>query len=203
MYSRLLAIDPSLTCSGWALFDVLKQSIIGVGKIRSLKSSFELQHRYNDLQIKIANLFGSINLNSSDILVCEAPTTMIDPRAAFKVEQVRGVFETLARQINVTVPGRVNPRTVQYELMGMRGKQLRREVVKQNAVLTVQKVYGHDLQAIGFSNSADNLKRHQDIVDAILVGSLAVSRVKSAMAAKVVINEVFKERPYRSRRAIN
>jgi len=191
---NLLAIDPSLTCSGWALFSLQAGDLLGVGKIRSLPSSLALAHRIEDLQQKINLLFDQISLCDNDVLICEAPTTMRDPRAAFKVEQVRGIFETIARERGLRVPGRLNPRSVQYEVMGLKGKQMTREVVKQSAVQIVQRLYSGALKRIGFDCDASNLKKHQDIVDAILVGTLAVARVQSANLSKMELEEAFAEK---------
>src|SRR5689334_2486040 len=123
-YRYLLSVDPSLTCSGWALFSLRSTALMGVGKIRSLPPSHALPDRLNDLQRKVQAVFDQFQLTEKDILVCEAPTTMKDPSAAIKVEQVRGMFESLARTRRVTVPGRINPRTVHHELLGLKGRQL-------------------------------------------------------------------------------
>jgi hypothetical protein len=112
---------------------------------------------------------------------------MIDPKAAFKVERVRGIFETLGRQHGCSVPGRISPRTVQFEVMGLRGKQLQRSVVKQSALQTVQTLYADSLKAFGLSV----VKSHQDIIDAILIGHLATSRLKNALKTGVSIESCF------------
>lgn len=178
--NRLMSIDPSLTCSGWALFSIRDERLLAVGKIKSKPARFPLAIRLLDLQQKIKEIFERLQLSERDVLVCEAQTTMRDPRAAFKVEQVRGVFETIARERALEVPGRINPRSVQNQVMGLKGKQLRRSVVKDTALQTVMAVYGSSLENIGFQVSADNLKKHQDIVDAILVGSLGLVRIAAA-----------------------
>lgn len=179
----LLAIDPSLTCSGWALFNASSGGLLGVGKIKSLKPTFSLAIRYKDLQRQIAQLFESIKLGDSDLLVCEAPTTMKDPKAAFKVEQVRGIFETLARQRGTLVPGRLNPRTVQFEILGLKGKQLKRIIVKQTACSVAVHLHKDALQRIGFKDT-ENISKHQDIVDALLIGSVVLARIKRLAHAK-------------------
>ena len=187
----LLAVDPSLSCSGWALFSLSRGRLLAVGKIRSLAPSVSLALRLADLQEKIAEVFKSLRLGPHTVLVCEAPTTMRDPRAAFKVEQVRCIFETVARQRSVRVPGRINPRSVHFEILGLRGRQQKRSVVKEAAVGVVQALYRGTLTGMGFPTSTAALKKHQDIVDAILVGSLAVERVKSANRAGVLLEELF------------
>ena len=203
MSLNLLAIDPSLTCSGWALFSLKAGDLLGVGKVRSLPSGIPLAERLDDLQRKISLLFDQISLCDNDVLICEAPTTMRDPRAAFKVEQVRGIFETIARERGLRVPGRLNPRSVQHEVMGLKGKQLPREAVKQNAVLVVERLYSAPLKRIGFDCNPSNLKRHQDIVDAILVGSLAVARVQTATISNMQLEEVFAEKLKPRRMRVN
>ena len=116
---------------------------------------------------------------------------MRDPRAAFVVEQVRGIFETLARARALVVPGRLNPRSVQYEMLGLKGKQLLRETVKLTAAAAVSRLYAQSLRRLGFDCGIDNLSRNQDIVDAMLVGGLALTRIKSAEAAGVSLEEYF------------
>ncbi len=191
MFVRLLAVDPSLTCSGWALFEAQSGSLLGVGKIKSLPASHSLALRFEDLQTKITKCLGDLKLGQTDLLVCESQTTMRDPRAAFKVEQVRGMFETLARGRGLNVPGRVNPRTVHRELMGLKGKQLPRAQVKETAIFTVQALYQAELLSLGFPTSMQDLRRHQDVIDAILIGRLAVTRIQSATRTGIAPHEVF------------
>jgi Holliday junction resolvasome RuvABC endonuclease subunit len=184
----VMAVDPSLTCSGWAIFDISSNSLQAVGKIKSLSASgHSLPERYEDLQRQVSQLFLHFNLGNSDVVICESETTMIDPKAAFKVERVRGIFETLGRERGCIVPGRISPRTVQFEVMGLRGKQLQRSIVKQSALQTVQSLYADSLRAFGLSV----IKSHQDIIDAILLGHLATSRLKSALTTGVSIESCF------------
>lgn len=187
----LMSVDPSLTCSGWALFDVVSSSLLGVGKIRSLSAKIPLGERLSDLQGKIAHVFTSIPLGGNDVLVCEAPTTMRDPHAAIKVEQVRGLFEVEARARLAQVPGRINPRTVQFEVMGLKGRQLERRVVKETAAYVVSKLHGARLEELGISAEISALKRHQDIVDAILIGATALSWISAAQQGQRALAEFF------------
>lgn len=187
----LLSVDPSLTCSGWALFSVTDGSLCAVGKIRSLPPKTGLAKRYIDLQDKITSLFKTLKLGLKDVVVCEAETTMKDPRSAFRVERVRGIFETLARSNQCAVPGRINPRSVHNEIMGLKGKQVKREIVKETAVVIVRNLYGKELGSFGLEISSHELKKHQDIVDAILVGHLGVVRVQSAGRAGISIDTLF------------
>lgn len=194
----LLAVDPSLTCSGWALFRVTDQRLLGVGKFKSLPPSISLSRRLADLQERISALLKQFELGANDYLVCEAPTTMRDPRAAFKVEQVRGIFEASARAIGVEVPGRINPRSVHFEILGLKGPQQKRTEVKAAAVSIVGNLFKGDLTRLQFPLEPRALKRHQDIVDAILVGSLAVSWVGSALRARQPVAAAFENRDWHS-----
>ncbi len=178
---RLMAIDPSLTCSGWALFNVEEGILRGVGKITSLPPSRGLPERLVALQQDVHQLLNGLNFGPNDYLVCEAPTTMRDPKAVVKVEQVRGIFESLARLKGAQVPGRVNPRTVQHHMFGMRGAQVSRDQVKEHAIEAVRILYADRLEVLNFSTDLSHLRRHQDIVDAILIGHLAQSWIKSAL----------------------
>lgn len=191
---RLIAIDPSLTCSGWALFDICNKKLLGVGKILAKSASFGLAERIADLQRRVADLFASVDLRPPDVLICEAPTTMRDPRAAITVEQVRGIFETVARSSGVEVPGRLNPRSVQFEVMGLRGKQLQRSVVKASAIHAARALYGSELEEIGFSSSEMHLAKNQDIVDALLIGSLALTRLEEARISGRALGDLFRIR---------
>jgi len=173
---------------------------MAVGKIRSLSSKFPLSTRLLDLQTKISSIYTSLHLKESDVLICESQTTMRDPGAAFKVEQVRGIFESLARERSVIVPGRINPRSVQYEVMGLRGKQLPRTKIKEIAVSVVQNVYGESLRSMGIESETLALRRHQDIIDAILVGSLGISRIKSSQQLDAPLESFFEERGARTRK---
>ena len=188
-YRHILAIDPSLTCSGWAVFRLRDEKLLGVGEIKSADCKRGLSYRLKDLQDKVFRMLQLLKLGNNDVLICEAPTTVLDPSASIKVEQVRSLFEVLARSFGMEVPGRINPRSVQRELMGFGGSQQKREEVKQTACDTVKFLFAKDLQALGFAVTPGNLMKHQDIVDAILIGKLAVSRVLAARAAKLPLGE--------------
>lgn len=192
-WKRVITIDPSLTCSGWALFSLSDDRLLAVGKIRSRGPRDALAHRLVDLQQKISRTFESLAICENDVLICEAPTTMRDPRAALVVEQVRGIFETVARQIHVTVPGRINPRSVQYEVMGLRGKQLKREIVKESARRVVEHLYFRSLMQLGVLEDPSLLSKHQDIVDAVLLGHYALAKVREAAASKLPLESFFSQ----------
>ena len=179
-YERLLAIDPSLTCSGWALFDIGTGKLKAVGKIRSMSAQHQLAERLDDLHNKVQRLMEILELDYKDVLIAEDATTMRDPDAAIKVEQVRGIFENSARTFGLCVPGRLNPRTVQSELLGLRGRQLKRPIIKAMAVSTVQQIFSECLARLNFETSDAALTANQDIVDAILLGHLATSKVRMA-----------------------
>ena len=198
--SRLLAVDPSLTCSGWGLFALPRGAIVGVGKIRSLKPSVALAERLRDLQEKVTSLLSSLEIGANDVLVCEAPTTMRDPHAALKVEQVRCMFEDIARDRGAKVPGRINPRSVHFEVIGLKGKQLPRAQVKSLAVSCARVRFGSELDSIGFPTEEKELQKHQDIVDALLVGALAVARVDAATRAGCTVTAYFEQIRKPSRR---
>ena len=187
----LFAVDPSLTCSGWALFDIGSKQLLAVGKLRSLPASEPLPVRLSDVQVKVKKTIKSLPIKQNDVLICEAQTTMRDPRAAFKVEQVRGIFEVVARENGLIVPGRLNPRSVQNEIMGLNGPQRSREEVKEVAVSVTNTLYGAQLENLGFSSEIDNLKKNQDIVDAILVGALGLVRLEAASRTEMSLEEFF------------
>lgn len=188
--NRLLAIDPSLTCSGWSLFDISKGKIRSVGLIRSKGTQYSLPERLRDFHCQVKALFGSLKITYGDLLVCEAPTTVVDPKAAFKVEQIRGIFENTARDFNALVPGRLNPRTVQREVLGLAGKQLDRKAVKALARKTVEYLYGKTLTRFGID---PNAIKYQDIIDSILIGHVALSKLEASKRAAVSFEEMFLE----------
>lgn len=177
------------------MFDISSESILGVGKIKSLKPQIALASRFLDLQERIGTLFKQLSFGTADILVCEAPTTMKDPKAALKVEHVRSIFETLARELGAYVPGRLNPRSVHNEVIGLSGAQLARPIIKEMAAKTVKTLHGSDLKRLGFLVDDEQLRRHQDIVDAILLGNLALSRIKGAKNSGVSIESLFQSAP--------
>jgi Holliday junction resolvasome RuvABC endonuclease subunit len=198
----LFAVDPSLTCSGWALFDIASGEVLSVGKIRGEGAHIPLSTRLLSFHRRIEDLFAQISLGSKDLVVCEAPTTMKDPHNAIKVEQVRGIFESSARGRGATVPGRINPRSVQFEVMGLAGKQARRDDVKAAAVKTAQFLYRDNLLKIGFDLESPAVSKHQDIVDAVLIGRLAVLRVQAAQQSGVSLEQLFQgDRSSGSRRS--
>lgn len=198
----LLAVDPSLTCSGWALFGLGQGGLTAVGKVRGPSPKIPLAIRLGMIQSNVTQLMREFNLGAGDFLVCESQTTMRDPKAAFKVEQVRGIFESVARQHSVRVPGRVNPRTVQHEVMGIRGAQIERSQVKQIAVKLVHTVYGKQLAELGLEAGVDRLAKHQDIVDAVLVGTLALARIDVALRSGAAVESQFLPREHRRGRRL-
>jgi Holliday junction resolvasome RuvABC endonuclease subunit len=187
----LLAVDPSLTCSGWALLSIREGDVLAVGKVRSAPPSVPLATRLERLQGAIKKVVSDLALGDRDVLVCEAPTTMKDPHNAIKVEQVRGLFESTGRNRGVVVPGRVNPRSVQFEVMGLTGKQVARAEVKAAAVRTVQYLYAPALRRLGLETTVEDLTKHQDIVDAMLIGRFAVLRIQGALDARQSLESVF------------
>lgn len=196
---KLLAVDPSLTCTGWALFSVEKERLLGVGKVRTLSPNYSMAERLENLQLRVSEMIKHLGLGGSDILICEAQTTMRDPAAAFKVEYVRGIFEGVGRTFGIQVPGRLNPRTVHKEVMGMSGKQLPRAIIKESAVRTVASLFSDRLKTLGFETELTSLKRHQDIIDAILVGVVGLSRIRSASAASIPLSKMFENQRTRRR----
>ncbi len=148
-----------------------------------------MAERLRVLQGRIEGLFERLRLGPHDVLVCEAPTTAKDPHNAFKVEHVRSLFEAIARSRSLAVPGRINPRTVQFEIMGLSGKQLERKEVKATAVRMATFLYGPELQRLGIN--MDELQRHQDIIDALLLGRLALTRIQTAHDGELPLAQIF------------
>lgn len=190
---KLLAVDPSLSCSGWALFSIQSKELLGVGNIRGLSTASPMAVRLQDVQSKVTRVLEQIDLGANDVLICEAVTTMRDPRGVIVVEQVRGIFETLARTRAVCVPGRINPRTVQHELLGLRGKQLEREHVKAIACKLAWQLFEKKLAQIGFAKDDSALAKNQDIADALLLGQVALARLDAASSAGIDPEEFFEQ----------
>jgi Holliday junction resolvasome RuvABC endonuclease subunit len=193
---RLFAVDPSLTCSGWAFFDVTAKSLLGVGRLRALGPRIVFAERLADLQQKIERVFDQMGFQAGDVLLCEAPTTMRDPRAAIAVEQVRCIFETLARSRGASVPGRINPRTVQFEVLGMTGKQVERKIVKQLAADTARYLYEKDLLRLGLEIKAVGNEKYQDILDALLIGTVGIARIESSLRTGIDLNELLEQKAH-------
>lgn len=198
-YRYLLAVDPSLTCSGWVLFRVRDGDVASAGTIKSAPPSVPMAERLRGVQSNIETVLQRLNLGSDDVLVCEAPTTMKDPHNAFKVEQVRSMFESVARMRQITVPGRVATRSVHFEIMGLVGKQLPRAEIKASAVRTAEYLYSEPLKRLGLLREDVPLKKHQDIVDALLIGRLTLSRIYAARDAQVPLESMFQAQARTSR----
>ena len=203
-FRRIIAVDPSLTATGWAIFSIAKNAPIHLGVIRPKGTEFPLSVRLHELQAQVSELFSKINLSSEDILVCEGPAPLVkNPQSSLKVEHVRGIFETLARSFGAVVPGRINPRTIQRELLGMKGRQLGRTQVKEWARKTVEQLYGTLLPSIPIEDQKKTRAGllSQDIVDALLIGTLAVSKTTMAIRTGDDVTLHFTERTERGRRA--
>ncbi len=191
----LIAVDPSLTASGWAAFDISSSKPLAAGVLSPPGPEQALHRRLQNLHEKVQALFSRLSFGKGDILICEGPAPLIkNPQSALKVEQVRGIFECAAREIGAIVPGRINPRTVQSELLSLSGKQLPRIEVKRTARATALQLYGNYLK---------DEKTSQDICDALLVGTLALSRIHLAKKQKVDLYELFAEKNRRRPSARN
>lgn len=200
--SKLLAVDPSLRATGWAIFRIQDSAPISVGVISAPPAEFLLAERLHRVQSLIEELLESFKLGKGDVLICEGPApAVLNPESTLKVERVRGIFETLGRYRGVAVPGRINPRTVQTELLGMKGKQKSRVEVKAWAREIADRLYpGHITEGLwkeGLSKERQGKKKKdlpQDIVDALLIGSVALSKLHFALASGMSFESAFNQR---------
>ena len=192
-HAMLLAVDPSLSSTGWVLFHIETEKPLACGLIKSLGVELPLAKRLNVFQDDVSNLYKKIKLGMGDILICEGPAPLVvNPLSAIKVEHVRGIFESLARARGVNVPGRVNPRTLQIELLGLRGKQVERKLVKKIAKETAKRLFGDQLDNVRLDKGrAKTLS--QDIIDAALIGILAIPKIKLCSKLEVDLTEAFVE----------
>lgn len=185
MLRKLIAIDPSLTASGWALFDLESARPIQYGLIRPPGTELGLSARYEWLQQQVTILLSEIRVSPKDYLICEGPAPLVkNPESALRVERVRSIFEAVGRMRQMIIVDRLNPRTVQSELLGLRGAQLKRDVVKGIAREAVLRMFEREL-----SDAKEKLS--QDIVDALLVGALATSRVQMHIKTGVPLEMLF------------
>ena len=188
--------------SGWALFSMGSGLPQAVGILRAPNSKIVLAKRLAHLQKDIESLFSTLNLKSGDMCICEGPAQLTrNPMSSLKLERVRGIFETVARHRSVLVPGRINPRTIQAELLGMSGKQVSRIIVKESAREVVRRLYRDILPVLA---ERCLTKRHikkipQDIIDALLLGALAVPRLQFCIKSGVDVHTAFLPR-YQFRR---
>jgi hypothetical protein len=162
-----------------------------------------LARRFDFLQNAVDEVMNRLRLGPADLLVCEGPAPLVrNPQSALKVEGVRGIFEAVARGKGLCVPGRVNPRTVQTEILGMRGRQLDRKTVKEWARRSAVQLYGKELKKmLGHDGLPGRQPRiSQDIIDAVLIGTLAVTRIQLAIRSGQSVDAVFAAQ--RSRRSI-
>ncbi len=182
--TRLLAVDPSLTQSGWVLFSARTAAPLISGVITPPGPSRPLAERLAILQRSIEVIYQKLQLGSADFLIAEGPAPLVlNPGSALKVEQVRSIFESVARSRGVIVPGRINPRTVQSELLGLRGKQLARKEVKLQARVVAERLYSNRLPQLDDELEDRSISVRdlpQDIVDALLIGAVAVSKLQLA-----------------------
>ncbi len=177
----LLAIDPSLRQSGWALFSLQEETPVSWGILSPEKVKDPLAERLNSIHGKIERLIVELDLAAGDYLVCEGPAPVsLNPSSSIKVEQVRSMFESIARSCKLSVPGRLNPRTVQTELLCLRGKQLPRKEVKKIAQSVIYQLF-----------SLEEGSLPQDVVDAILIGVLARSKILHAEQTGAYIGSLF------------
>ena len=171
----IIGIDPGLTRSGWAVFCLRSIRPLSSGSIKPLGPQFPLPDRLVDLQGQVELLLREIDVKNTDYLVCEgAAHLMQNPKTSALVEQVRTIFETVARSRRIVVPGRINPRTLQVELLGLKGAQLPRDQVKKLAEEYTKIYFQSYLEAL-------DRKVNSDENDALLIGFLACSKVSRAL----------------------
>ena len=186
-YSRLFVVDPSLTSTGWVMFDLRRGHIIEFGLMHDPGAKVVLSERLKILQQEADDLLGSFKLGKSDVLICEGPAHLVlNPQSALKVEQMRGIFEVLARKRGVEVPGRINPRSVQTEVLGLKGAQLERKEVKKAARNIAERLFAKD-----FSKSKKVIP--QDVIDASLIGAYCIARIALCEQLGIDLAETFKE----------
>ena len=201
----LFAVDPSLTATGWVLFALTDGMPLAGGIISAPGTGVPMADRLSVLQSEVHELFVRLRMGAGDILVCEGPAPLVlNPSSAIKVERVRSIFEAVAREMDVQVPGRVNPRTVQSELLQLRGRQLPRREVKEAARVVVRQLYGDYLLKLPLfgvgTGTVPGARRigkselSQDIVDAMLIGTLALTRVREAAQAQTPLESLFASR---------
>lgn len=194
--TRLLAIDPSLRQSGWALFYLEEDRPLAWGTIVAEQLKDPLPSRLDSIHSRVESLFVDLDLSPDDYLVCEGPAPVtLNPSGTIKVEQVRSMFETIARTNRLIVPGRLNPRTVQTELLGLRGRQLPRAEVKKIAESVVYQLFPMKEKI-----------QSQDAIDAILIGVLARNKILHAHRTGAYAGSMFEggagKRVYRSGRGM-
>lgn len=184
---RLLGIDPSLTQSGWALFSLESEDPLEWGVLKPEEKTAPLSERLLSLHRSVEELFNHFKINHTDYLVCEGPAPVsLNPSSSIKVEQVRGIFEGIARTRGAIVPGRLNPRTLQSELLGLRGKQAPRDEVKRIARAVLAQMFSKRV-SIGL----DIATISQDAVDAILIGVLARSKIQYGLLSGAILSSLF------------
>jgi len=187
---RLLAVDPSLTCTGWAVFDIDSQRPTEFSIIRPPGPTSHLSDRYDWLQEEVVKVYSSLGLGRGDFIVCEGPAPLVkNPESSLRVERVRSIFEAVGRMHGVKVLTRLNPRTVQSEVLGLKGKQIPRAEVKELARSTALQVFPE----IG---KITEKKLSQDIVDALLVGMLAVSKIQIHLKTGVDLELLFQSKNF-------
>ncbi len=188
----LLAVDPSLSASGWVWFDLCTERPLAAGVVTPPGPKYALADRLCAVQETVNLLYRQLGLSSVDIVVCEGPAPLVlNPESSLKVEQVRSIFESVARSTGAQVPGRLNPRTVQTELLGLRGKQLCRAEVKRSAREASRQLFGAALEKVYFESAGARRVLPQDVIDAALVGFVALSRVKLAVQCDRDLSVVF------------
>jgi len=165
---------------------------VAVGIIEPPGSEYPLEIRLQSLQDKVAAILSMLNLGEKDYVLCEGPAHLVlNPNSALKVERVRSIFETVARSCGLCVPGRLNPRTVQTELLGFKGPQVARKEVKIAAREVAIRLFSKDLSNIDFYGCSKKKNVPQDIIDALLIGSLASSRIEYSLQHKIKAEEMF------------
>ena len=85
--------------------------------------------------------------------------------------------------------------------MGLTGKQVPREQIKELAVSIAIRLFGKDFRELGLLQDATDLADHQDIVDAVLVGSLALTKLQAALIGGIGVEQLLEHQGGRRRAA--
>ncbi|MCS6961758.1 MAG: crossover junction endodeoxyribonuclease RuvC [Deltaproteobacteria bacterium] len=168
---KVLAVDPSSSSLGWAIIDT-REIPLDAG-VFYYNTDISISNRVKHIVNEIKHIIDCYNLKRGDYFVVESSAGCINPRTFLILERIRGAGEAVALLNGLTVLGRINPRSIHVNLLGIK-KSLARVFVKSAIRSYVEKQFSAFLK----SAEIEVIPKNQDVFDALLLGYYFVRILK-------------------------
>lgn len=183
--SKVFSVDPSVSSLGWAIMQVSGRLVdAGVLKYSSKNSICE---RIQFILREVNDLIQYYKLGPTDYCVLESSAGIINPRSFLALERVRSSVEALAIIKGLRVIGRINPRSLQSKMLGLK-KMEKRDFVKS----AIRSFVIQEFRSFFDGNRLDISRVEQDLFDAVILAYYFVKLI-SFLKNEQVITEILSD----------